>query len=94
MARLLAELSSIRPEPLHLQVEDEMRARQHPEDERLEGQHPEDERLAGHPDLLISAGAAANFGLLHADCHGRLNLRGLKREVYLLLSTIVLLVFC
>ena len=84
MARLPAELSSIRPEPLHLQVEDEMRARQ----------HPEDERLAEYPDLQVSAGAAANFGLLHADCHGRLNLRGLKRKVYLLLSTIVLLVFC
>ena len=84
MARLPAELSSIRPEPLHLKVEDE----------RSAGQHPEDERLAGHPDLQVSAGAAANFGLLHADCHGRLNLRGLKRKVYLLLSTIVLLVFC
>ena len=33
--RLVAWLSSIRPEPLHLQVEDEMRAGQHPEDERL-----------------------------------------------------------
>ena len=84
MARLPAELSSIRPEPLHLQVEDEMRA----------GQHPEDERLAGHPDLQVSAGAAANFGFLHADCHGRLNLRGLKCKVYLLLFTIVLLGFC